>query len=82
MLEEHSIFQVFRTSKYYFYFTILQLLLTFILLGLLLFAPQSGPHLLLETAITLLLLADMYFRSYAEPSNLLPIGSSSVSGAI
>jgi hypothetical protein len=69
MLEEHSIFQAFRTSKYYFYFTVLQLLLTLLLIVLLLFLPHTAPHLLLETAIGLLLLFDVYFPSDPALSN-------------
>lgn len=61
--------RAFRTSKYYFYFTVLQLMLTLILLILLLFLPHDAPHLLLETAIGLLLLADLYLLSYSAQSN-------------
>ncbi len=68
MLEEHSIFQAFRTSKYYFYFTLLQLLLTLLLL-VLLFLPHTAPHLILESLIGFLLMVDMSFPSYSEPLN-------------
>jgi hypothetical protein len=59
MLEEHSIFKVMRTSKYYFYFSILQLVLTLALLIMALFFPEAGYRFELELIIAALLLADL-----------------------
>ena len=58
MLEDHSFCKLFRTTKYYFYFNLLQLLLSLALLATLLLSDVVSV-IPLEFAIGVLLLVDV-----------------------
>ena len=77
MLEQHSFCKLFRTTPYYFYFNLLQLTLSVILL-LTLFLSGSHSIVAIEFAIGTFLMIDMYFNHNIESFDTLLTLSSSI----
>ena len=59
ILEEHSCCKLFRTTKYYLYFSLLQLVLSLCLIATL-FLSDKEKLFPMEVIVCLLLLGDMY----------------------
>ena len=59
LVEEHSFCRLFRTTKYYLYFTLSQLLLSLLLIAIPIFSLPVSP-IPFESFVILLLTADMY----------------------